>query len=188
MIKKSFINIITSLPIILIALYFLPVLGILLILLKFITATNKNNSIATILIILGLLIQVPNLLKGLSKTFKFTIPYLNKIVEHNLYYDLTKYSTLLIIVGVVMIIITTLFNKLFGSLKNTLNEAVDTYVTKSVEQDREIDKENDLEIKTKQEKAKNTHVVHCPNCGADNIVSEKVTRCKYCRTELESKE
>ena len=188
MIKKSFINIITSLPIILVALYFLPLLGILLILLKFITATNKNNNIAIILISLGVLIQIPNLLKALTKAFKFTIPYLDKVLEYDLYYDLTKYSTLLIITGVVLIIITTLFNKLFNGLKNTLNEAVDTYVTKQVEQDREIDKENNLEIKLKQEKAKNTHVVHCPNCGADNIVSEKVTKCKYCRTELEVKE
>ncbi len=188
MIKKSFINIITSLPIILIALYFLPVVGILLILLKFITATNKNNSIAIILILLGILIQIPNALKTFTKAFKFSIPYLDKILEHELYYDLSKYSVLLIVTGVVLIIITTLFNKLFNGLKSTLNEAVDTYVTKQVEQDREIDKENDLEIKLKQEKAKNTHVVHCPNCGADNIVSENVTRCKYCRTELESKE
>ena len=184
MIKKSFINLITSLPIILIALYFLPILGILLLLLKFITATNKNNNIATILIILGLLIQVPNLLKWLSKSFKFTVPYLNKVLEYDLYYDLTKYSTLLIITGVVLIIITTLFNKIFGSIKNTLNEAVDTYVTKQAE----LDHKNDLEIMKEQEKAKNTHAVHCPNCGAVTIVSDNVTRCKYCRTVLESKE
>ena len=184
MIKKSFINLITSLPIILIALYFLPILGILLLLLKFITATNKNNSIATILIILGLLIQIPNLLKWLTKSFKFTIPYLDKVLEYDLYYDLTKYSTLLIITGVVLIIITTLFNKIFGSIKNTLNEAVDTYVTKQAE----LEHESDLEKMEKQEKAKNTHAVHCPNCGAVTMTSEKVTKCKYCRTELEAKE
>ena len=48
MIKNSLLKIITSVPVILIALYFVPVLGVLLIILKFVTTTNRNTSVATI--------------------------------------------------------------------------------------------------------------------------------------------
>ena len=41
-----------------------------------------------------------------------------------------------------------------------------------------------MEIKLKQEKAKNTSYVKCSKCGSDNIVSEKTSRCKYCRSVL----
>ena len=188
MTRNIFIRIITSLPIILIALFFLPVLGILLLILRFITATSKSYSTPSLFIILGLLIQVPNLLNKLSSTFKFNVPYLDKVIDHELYLSLTKYSILLIIVGVVLIILTTLFTKLFSGIKNTVQDALSEYVSDQVEQDREIDKENDLEMKIKQEKAKNFHVVTCPHCGATNQVTVKVAKCKYCRQDLEVKE
>jgi hypothetical protein len=186
--KNGLINIITSIPVILVALYFVPVLGVLLIILKFVTATNRNNTMSSILIITGLAIQIPNLLNKLSETFKFKVPYLDKIIEHEIYEGLTKYSVKLLIIGVVLYIITTVFNKMFAGLKSTLANTMDTYVTKQVEQDREIDKENDLEMKQKQEAAKNFHVIHCPHCGADNIVTGNITTCKYCRKGLEVKE
>ena len=188
MIKNSFLKILTSLPVILVALYFVPVLGILLIVLKFVTTTNRNNSTATILIITGLLLQIPNLLNKLSEVLKFNIPYLDKIVEHEIYEKLTSYGIKLLIIGVVLFIITTVFNKMFAGIKNTLTNTMNDYVNKSIEQDREIDKENNMEMKEKQEAAKNFHVIHCPHCGADNIVTDNVTRCKYCRKGLQVKE
>ena len=188
MIRNGFLKILTSLPVILVALYFVPVLGVLLIVLKFVTATNRNNSTATILIVTGLVLQIPNLLNKLSEAFKFSIPYLDKIVEHDIYESLTGYSVKLLIIGVVLFIITTVFNKMFAGIKNTLTNTMNDYVNKSVEQDREIDKENNMEMKEKQEAAKNFHVVHCPHCGADNIVTDNITRCKYCRKGLQVKE
>jgi predicted RNA-binding Zn-ribbon protein involved in translation (DUF1610 family) len=188
MIKNSLLKIITSVPVILIALYFVPVLGVLLIILKFVTTTNRNTSVATILIITGLIIQIPNLINKLSELFKFKVPYLDKIIEHELYESLTKYSVKLLIIGVVLFILVTVFNKVFSGIKNTLANTMDTYVTKQVEQDREIDEENDSEMKQKQEAAKNFHVIHCPHCGADNIVTDNITRCKYCRKGLQVKE
>ena len=41
-----------------------------------------------------------------------------------------------------------------------------------------------MEIKEKQEKAKNTHYVKCQSCGADNLVSSKTQKFKFCRKNL----
>ena len=38
----------------------------------------------------------------------------------------------------------------------------------------------------KQEKTKNTKVVYCPYCGADNMLTEKVGTCKYCRRKIQA--
>lgn len=43
-----------------------------------------------------------------------------------------------------------------------------------------------MEIKLKQERAKNTHVVYFSYCGADNKLTEKTETCKYCRRQIES--
>ena len=83
------------------------------------------------------------MINKLSELFKFKVPYLDKIIEHELYESLTKYSVKLLIIGVVLFILTTVFNKVFVGIKNSLANTMDTYVTKQVEQDREIDKEND---------------------------------------------
>ena len=42
-------------------------------------------------------------------------------------------------------------------------------------------------MKEKREKAKNTHIVYCPYCGADNMLTSNVGRCKYCRRRIEYK-
>ncbi len=48
-------------------------------------------------------------------------------------------------------------------------------------------KENDLKMQEKREKAKNTHVVHCPYCGSDNMLTEQTETCKFCRRKIEYK-
>ena len=61
------------------------------------------------------------------------------------------------------------------------------YIDQSVKKEAEVLKQNDLEMKIRQEKVKNTCYVKCPKCGSDNILSEKTGRCKYCRGVLENK-
>ena len=60
-------------------------------------------------------------------------------------------------------------------------------IKESVKQDAEISKQNDMQIKIKQQNAKNTSYVKCPNCGSDNLLSEKFGTCKYCRRKLVNK-
>ena len=43
---------------------------------------------------------------------------------------------------------------------------------------------NDLEMKEKREKAKNSRVVNCPYCGADNLIYNNVGTCKFCRKKI----
>jgi hypothetical protein len=50
--------------------------------------------------------------------------------------------------------------------------------------DYEISNKNNMKIKENQVKEKNTHYVKCKSCGADNLVSSKTQKCKYCRKHL----
>ena len=45
-----------------------------------------------------------------------------------------------------------------------------------------------MKMQEKRERAKNTHVVYCPYCGADNMLTEKTGICKFCRRKIEYKE
>ena len=60
------------------------------------------------------------------------------------------------------------------------------YIQQYEKEQTEISKKNDMEIKIKQEKAKNTNYVRCSHCGSDNLISEKHGVCKYCRRTLEN--
>ena len=68
-----------------------------------------------------------------------------------------------------------------------MNSEVRNYISETQRRDAEISKQNDMEMKIKQEKAKNTSYVKCPNCGSDNLLEGKFGTCKYCRRELENK-
>ena len=61
------------------------------------------------------------------------------------------------------------------------------YVHSEFKKDEEISKQNDMELKIKREKALSTAYVKCPYCGADNLISQKVGVCSYCRRKLENK-
>ena len=44
-----------------------------------------------------------------------------------------------------------------------------------------------MKMQEKREALKNTHVVHCPYCGADNMLTSNIGTCKYCRRRIEAK-
>ena len=128
-------KILSSLPIILISLYFIPFLGVCLILLRY---------------------------------------FIN-------------YSKRLICVGVIFLIISFVLNTIFDKVSSKLNSGIRNYINETQRRDAEISRKNDMEIKIKQEKAKNTSYVKCPNCGSDNLLGEKYGTCKYCRSKLVNK-
>ncbi len=43
-----------------------------------------------------------------------------------------------------------------------------------------------MEFKLKQERAKTSNYVRCKKCGSDNIISEKIGTCAFCRSKLEN--
>lgn len=186
--NNIFLRLLASIPIILIFLYFIPFLGICLIPLRLFMYNNKKRiSTPIILISVGILILAPiglNLIFNLISFDKTVIPYFNEILDSPIYTtNLIKYSKLLITTGVVLLIISFILNSIFNKLGNNLK----SYISNQEQRDAEISQKNDLIMKEKQEKAKNTSVVYCPYCGADNMLTSNVGTCKYCRRKIQAK-
>ncbi len=168
---------ILSIPIILIALYFSKFIGIILIITRLLLI--KKNHIKTFIffIILGLLIYIPQLVNLVNGDI------VASVINNQYYPDFKKYANFLIGLGIVFIVISSIVEKITRDMQMKLQ----SLMIGKMQQEREITKENDLKIKEKQLRAKTTNVIICENCGADNIVTEKVGVCKYCRSNLENK-
>lgn len=184
--SNKLIKLLCSFPIILMFLYFIPFLGVCLILLRHFVYNRKNLS-SIVLIVIGILILIPQLVNSILKILNVnvdTIPYLGDIVNSNIYINLIDYSKFLISVGIIILVVSFIFRSIFDKLENFIR----SYIIEQEKRNAEISRKNDMEIKIKQEKAKNTHVIYCPNCGADNILTSNVGQCKYCRRQIEYKE
>lgn len=185
-------KILSSLPVILIALYFIPFLGVCLILLRCFMYDNKKRISTQMYIVgVGILVLIPkalNLILDVAKVDITTIPYLKDVISAELYnVDFINYSKRLICVGVIFLIISFVLKTIFDKVSSKLNSGIRNYINETQRRDAEISRKNDMEIKIKQEKARNTSYVKCPNCGSDNLLGEKFGVCKYCRRKLENK-
>lgn len=190
MINNKIIKILCSIPIILIVLYFVPFLGICLTLFRcFVYRNEKQYKTPIIIIVCGILLLIPKLINIILKSLKLSIkiPYLDTIISSNIYPKLLSYSKTLIIIGILFIILSYIFRNIFNNVKNKLNTGLQNYIEKEEKKDYEIRQKNDLIMQEKREKAKNTHVIKCPHCGASNILTEQTGTCKYCRKDLEYK-
>lgn len=190
--ENVFIKFISSIPIILVVLYFIPFLGICLLIFRYFVYSNKKRiSTPITILIVGLLILVPKILSNILKFAKIkidTIPYLNDIVTADLYnINFMKYSKLLICTGIIFLILSFIVKRIFDKVSNKVNTGIKDYIARNEQRDAEISQKNDLIMKEKREKAKNTSYVRCPYCGSDNIMSEKTGTCAYCRRTIENK-
>ena len=177
-------KILCSIPIILVMLYFIPFLGVCLLICRyFIYKTEKSIKTPITLVIIGLIILIPNIINSIFKAFKIKIeiPYLKEIINNELYTNLIKYSKLLITIGIIFLILSYIINYILNRVGTQLKNGINEYV----EEEHKRSQENDLKIKEKQERAKNTHVVKCPHCGASNMLTEKTGVCKFCRKPIE---
>lgn len=183
------IKILSSIPVILLVLYFLPFLGICLIILRYIVYYSDKRRIVTpyYLVSTGLIILIPKLLKFIFNSFEYNasnIPYFNSIVSSDLYeVNFINYSKLLITVGIIFLILSSIMSMVLDKAKNSIV----SYIKNQERRNDEISRKNDLIMKEKREKALNTNVVICPYCGADNMLTSKNGTCKFCRRKLESK-
>ena len=183
-----FLKILSSFPIILLALYYFPFLGICLIILRKYAYRNSSTiKLSIALIVTGLIILIPKILFNFSDIIKLDfnkIPYLNILIDTKLYNaNFITYSKILLIIGVILLILALITRESINRVGNLLNSKLNTYM----EKEAEISRENDLKIKEKQERAKNTHVVYCPNCGADNLIVGNTGVCKFCRKKISYK-
>lgn len=190
--NTKILKLIASIPVILLTLYFIPFLGICLIVFRLYLNKNEENkySFYMLLVILGILINIPKFMWIILVKMKYNIskiPYLSIIIKSDLYnINFIKYSKLLISIGIIFIIITFIINNIISKIHYKINSKKNEYIRKYEQQQLEISKQNDMIIKEKQQKAKTTNYVRCPYCGSDNIISEKIGTCKYCRRKIEN--
>lgn len=164
-------GILANIILILLVLYFLPFLGICLLIFRKFYFKNQNKGFDNyLLLIVGLIIFIIN-------NLNVTIPYISEFFKTDMF---LKYSKRLITLGVIFIIIHYLVKRWLNYLVNF----VQNYLRESEKQDLEIKAQNDLKMQEKREKAKNTKYIKCPYCGADNLVSEKIGVCSYCRRKI----
>ena len=184
-----FTKLISSLPVILIVLYFSRILGVLLILFRLLISTSKKKTITPIVLaVTGVVVLIPKGLDMLFKAIKFNaknIPIFNDIVTSEIYTgNFMKYSRALLIIAIVFTILGVIASKIGESVTKYLKSSIEGYTDKQIE----YEKENDLKIKEQQERAKNTQVVVCKKCGGTNIITEKIGKCKYCRNTIVAKD
>lgn len=183
------IKLLCSIPVILVLLYFLPFLGVCLIIFRYIVYYNDRRRISLpyYLVSTGLIILIPKLLKFIFKSFEYSadnIPYFNKIVNSELYkVNFINYSKLLITVGIIFLVLSSIVSMIVDKTKSSVR----SYIANQERRNDEISRKNDLIMKEKREIAKNTQVVICPYCGADNMFTSKNGTCKYCRRKIEGK-
>lgn len=190
--KNLFLKLICSLPSILLFLYFFPFIGILLIFMRALFYRNQRKiSTPIILICVGIFLFLPEIAKFVFESLnienEYTI-YVENISNLEFYQNnLISYAKYLISAGVILLVLSLLLKAIFDKVGHQIGKSIQNYAKENLKQEAEISKENDLKIKIKQEKAKNTNYVKCPYCGADNLLSEKFGTCQYCRRKIENK-
>lgn len=185
--NNKFLRILCSLPVILIALYYTPFLGLVLIIFRFfINVSRKIYNIPATMIILGILIKVPFWISKLGDKIP-SIPYLDKIVNNSIYTEALGFSKNLIIYGIVASIILSIISYIknqIGGLASKANNLATNYIKEQERMTAEEKGKNDLIMKEKREKAANTGVVICPHCGASNMLSSQTGTCQFCRNPI----
>ena len=186
---NKFLKILCSLPVILLILYFIPFLGICLILFRYYVYRNKKIYLTSIyLLISGLIVLIPKLVNFILNRLNIkNISYLNTFFTSKFYKSLVPYSKLLITLGIISLILSVIIKNIYDKLKSKVNNTINSYVKESAKNDAIISEKNDLLMKEKREKALNTHVVKCPYCGSNNMLVQQTGICSYCRKPLEYK-
>lgn len=102
--NNGFVKFIFSLPVVMVALYFLPVLGIIMLLIKYFGVNGSNRySTASICSSFGFFILIPKAIELLSKYVEIKIdkiPYLTNILSSDIYDKLVFVGLVLFIGGV----------------------------------------------------------------------------------------
>lgn len=184
---NKIIQLLCSFPVILLILYWNHFLGICLIILRIIS-NKKRTKFSLYLITSGILLLIPKLLSHIFNLISFdrnTIPYFNDIVTANFYnVNCIEYSKLLLTIGILYLTIEYIMQR----IRNRISSSMINYFKNQQQMEQEIFQKNYLLMQEKRERALNTHVVYCSYCGAENMLSERIGTCKYCRRKIEYKE
>lgn len=178
--KSILLKIICSLPVILLTLYFIPFLGIVIILFRILLFPRKKESISIWMIITSLLLLLPMLLQYISKMTNYKLEIVDKILSWEYYPKVISYSKFLLIVGVITFLVTMLIKRISGKITRSIRK----YMRETEAKDLKIKQHNNLKMEEKREIAKKTHVKKCPYCGADNMLTSENGKCNFCRRNI----
>ena len=189
---NGLVKLICSLPVVLIVLYFLPALGVIIVITRyFIYGERHFFRTPVVLMLVGLILLAPRGLQLAIENFNlsFTIPFLLDILNLELYPKLADYGQFILIVGVVILIVSYLLKSFISGLSNNIRSMMSQYASTKQAEEVEIRKENDLKLREKEitSKQKTPHVVKCPHCGKTNSITGTVGKCKSCRSAIEYK-
>ena len=189
---NGLVKLICSLPVVLIVLYFLPVLGVIMVIARYFIYSERHFfRTPVVLMLVGLILLVPRGLQLAIENFNlsFTIPFLSDILNLELYPKLADYGQFILIVGVVILIVSYLLKSFISGLSNNIRSMMSQYASTKQAEEVEIRKENDLKLREKEitSKQKAPHVVKCPHCGKTNSITGTVGKCKSCRSAIEYK-
>lgn len=163
---------------ILLSLYWLPLLGISLFLVRYMIYDSRaNKRLAIGVLMLAFVIRLPQIIHIVTNWLNISdVSGLESINSHDIYSTFIRYSNLLLGLGIFFFLAQLLFQQAFSKMKS--------YFIAQEQKRLAIYRENDLTMKLNREKAKNTQVVYCPNCGAHNIIVGKIGTCSYCRQKI----
>jgi len=184
-------KILCSYPVILITLFFMPVIGIILIFFRFYMYRDRIFRIPITILIVGLVLLIPKLLDYIFDLIKFDsgkIPYFDTVVDSAIYDRLIGFSKFIIAASIIILIVSFIVKNIASKLDVKAEQAVKNYVERQEAKELEIHEKNDLLVKKRASEANNTHVVKCPSCGGYNTLVYNTGTCKYCRRKIQYKE
>ncbi len=186
--QSIFVKYLFSLPVILVVMYFMPVIGLFMLIPRKILLDRSKYNTGVVFIVTFCIILIPKLLEYIRDTFKIeNIPYLNDILTNDVYKVLLSRSKFLFIVGLILVITGLIVKKATSGIKENMFKGLTDYINNIEARDAEIAEKNDLKMREKRENAKNTHFVHCPHCGASNTIVGDTGKCSYCKQTLKAK-
>lgn len=190
--NNRFMKLFCSIPVILALLFFLPPLGVIVFLLRYVVYGNRHFFRAPVCImIFALIITIPFCLNWLINTLRlsFNIPYLQDIINSEYYSRLLEFARFSFITAAIVLIVTFLLRNIIEQISSKLSRLISGYYSDLQKRDEKIAKENDLKLKEKAitSKQKTPHAVKCPHCGKTNSIIGTVGKCKSCRSVIEYK-
>ena len=194
---NSFMKFLLSIPIILLVLYFLPILGVIMLIARyFIYGSRHYYRAPIVLLIVALILLIPHGLELAMANFgvELTIPYFKEFISLGIYPKIIEYAERIFIIGVVTLIVSaiikTVGQKITAKLSSKLSGALSNYFNQKEQTRREEIKLRTTEAEERIENSKKNipHTVKCPNCGKVNSITGTVGKCKSCRTPIQYKE
>ena len=181
-----------SIPAILILLYFLPPLGVIIFLVRYIVYGNSHFFRAPLCImIFAAILAIPAVANWLLTALRlpFNIPFLSNIINWSYYPNLLNFARFSFITAVIVLIVTYILRNALEELSRKISNFIRQYYSNLQRRDEKITRENDLKLKEKAitSKQKTPHAIKCPHCGKTNSVIGTVGKCKSCRSIIEYK-